>query len=169
MFQVKHIPTHHTPSMNIEFQLITLPCHFNTNHFNNIPCKAHAKPIIHKSWITPLMHTHLSHNFNTILKSKQALTIRGQGKRSNITLSRPAPRSGWRVSLRREVVAWARCSLAQEQRGSPERPLAWSSLGEPLLISPRRDMLAWARKLVPTIVLSCNSPILPHNQHNIIP
>jgi len=26
------IPIHHTPSMNIEFQLISLPCHFNTNH-----------------------------------------------------------------------------------------------------------------------------------------
>ena len=29
-------------------------------------------------------------------------------------------------------------------------------------------MLAWVRKPVLTIVLSCNSPILPHNQHNII-
>jgi len=32
MFQIKPIPIHHTPSMNIEFQLISLPCHFNTNH-----------------------------------------------------------------------------------------------------------------------------------------
>jgi len=40
------------------------------------------------------MHTHLSHTFNTILKSKQALPIQGQARRSNITLPRPAPRSG---------------------------------------------------------------------------
>jgi len=41
MFEVKLIPIHHTPSMNIEFQLITLPWHFNTNHFINIPCQTH--------------------------------------------------------------------------------------------------------------------------------
>jgi len=71
-----HVPgqthsTHHNPSMNIEFQLISLPCHFNTNHLINVPCHAHTKPIIHELWIIPLMHTHLSHTFNTILKSNK--------------------------------------------------------------------------------------------------
>jgi len=40
------------------------------------------------------MHLYLSHAFNTILKSKQALTIQDSRKQSHITLPRPAPRSG---------------------------------------------------------------------------
>jgi len=32
------IPIHHTLFINIEFQLISLPCHFNTNHLIKITC-----------------------------------------------------------------------------------------------------------------------------------
>ena len=45
-----------------------------------------------------------------------SITIQGQGKLSNITLSRPTPRSGWRVSLRRETLAQA--SLLRLGEGS---------------------------------------------------
>jgi len=36
------------------------------------------QPIIHNSWLAPLIHTHSSHNFSTILKIKQALSIQIQ-------------------------------------------------------------------------------------------
>ena len=35
MFQTKPIPTHHTPSMNTESQLISLPCHFHNQPFHD--------------------------------------------------------------------------------------------------------------------------------------
>jgi len=88
-------------------------------------------------------------------------------KPSHIALSRPASRSGWRVSLRRAPIrlgegskhgavapagsrlgetplALARCLLAQKHSGSPRRPFVGKYIGEPLLISPRRGKLAWA-------------------------
>jgi len=53
-------------------------------------------------------------------------------KQSNIALPRPAPRSGWRVSLRRDVLAQA--SLLRLSEGSKKwsrstrgvSPLAWA-------------------------------------------
>jgi len=50
MFQIKLIPTHHTPSMNTEFQLISLPC-----LFHNQPFHVHYMPSIiqvHHSQLT---------------------------------------------------------------------------------------------------------------------
>ena len=90
------------------------------------------------------------------------------------TLSRPTPRSGWRVSLRRDVLAqasplrlgegskketranagsrlgetplaWARYSLAQKNWAGRLSDLSLTKgLGESLFISPRQDWLAWA-------------------------
>ena len=96
-------------------------------------------------------------------------------KHPNRVLSRPTPRSGWRVTLRRDVLAQA--SPPSPRRGLEEacrehhgislrrdpsrlgevftRSKIWAGrlgdlsriwdLGESLLISPRRDWLAWAR------------------------
>jgi len=51
------------------------------------------------------MHIYLSQTFNTIIKSKQALIIPDSRKETHITLPRPTPRSGWKVSLRRAPFA----------------------------------------------------------------
>ena len=52
------------------------------------------------------------------------------------------------------ILAQARSRLAQNKSQSPERQFAQKSLGEPLLVSCRRDTLAWARKTVLTTVHS---------------
>jgi len=121
---------------------------------------------------------HHSNHTQAITNSPRA------AKHSNHALSRLTPRSGWRVSLRRDglvqasplrlgegsktktgtnagsrlgetPLAWARCSLAQKAE-----LVAWATfrtkvLGESLLISPRRDWLAWARLTgLATVLLS---------------
>jgi len=107
-------------------------------------------------------------------------------KYSITALPRPAPRSGWGVSLRRDSLsqtsplpprrglnrnkkatrvslkrdpslAWASCVLAQNTPWSPKRPLAQKALGEPLHISPGRVKLAWASLSVSATVRTCNA------------
>ena len=54
VFQVKFIPTRHTPPMNIGFQLISLPCHI---HNQPISYSSHAKNLskftTHNSYTLP--------------------------------------------------------------------------------------------------------------------
>ena len=109
----------------------------------------------------------------TTIIFKQIPIIQDAIKQPNSALSRPTPRSGRRVSLKRDVLAqagplrlgegskeepganagsrlgesllaWARCSLAQKLSRSLGRPFAQKGLGESLFVSPRRDWLAWA-------------------------
>ena len=61
IFDVESIPTHHSQSMNIEFHLIQIPCHFDTNYFIEITCQDLSKLIIHNSYTLLLMHIHSSH------------------------------------------------------------------------------------------------------------
>jgi len=42
-------------------------------------------------------------------------------------------------------LAWASCLLAQKLSESPGRLFLRTGQGEPLLVSPRRDWVAWAR------------------------
>ena len=88
----------------------------------------------------------------------------GTNKHPIIALSRPAPRSGWGVSLRRGSLAQASPPSAQararnKETGTTARsrlgeiPLAWATyrekgVGEPSSDSLRRARLAWARLTV---------------------
>jgi len=46
------------------------------------------------------------------------------------------------ISLRRDLLAWARLCVAQDEKGPPGRALV---AGSTLVLSPRRDKLAWAK------------------------
>ena len=61
--------------------------------------------------------------------------------------------------LRRDSTRPSETFACSKHSWLPERRLSKNSLGEPLLISPKQGMLAWVRKPVLTIVLSCNSPV----------
>ena len=61
IFHVESIPTHPSQSMNIEFHLISIPCHFDTNHFIEITCQDLSWLIIHSSYTLLLMHIHSYH------------------------------------------------------------------------------------------------------------
>ena len=61
-------------------------------------------------------------------------------------------------SLRRDLLAWARHSLAQNDDNSLGRQLAQKGLGESLPVSLRQDKLAWAR-------LSILAPVRTYNSH----
>jgi len=69
------------------------------------------QPIIHNAWLAPLIHTHSSQTFSTILKTRQALPI--QSQESNHTshclaqhlAQAEGSRSGERLSLRRASFA----------------------------------------------------------------
>jgi len=83
---------------------------------------------IHESCQTYLIlqYIHISHyNIHTQTNINHPRT----NKHPNITRSRPAPSSGWRVSLRRDVLAQA--SLPSPRRGlksirETTRDLAWA-------------------------------------------
>jgi len=62
---------------------------------------------------------------------------------SGLSLKRDA-RQWWihGISLRRGLLAWARLCVAQDEKGSPRRVLV---AGSSLVLSPRRDKLAWAK------------------------
>jgi len=141
-------------------------------------------PIRHTQFMNYAKHTSCSIIYiSLIIQSYSTKTDHLGTNRHPITaLSRPAPRSGWGVSLERDSLARARQSRSSEtvslrrappllRRGHKNRsmsnagsrlgeiPLAWAScllaqkpqwvpwatihgekgLGEPLLISPRRD------------------------------
>jgi len=51
----------------------------------------------------------------------------------------------------------SKITLAQKCRRVAWATIRKKSLGEPLLVSPGRGMLAWARKLVPATVPSCSN------------
>jgi len=70
------------------------------------------------------------------------------------------------LSLRRVLLAWARLCLAQNRDSSLKRQLAQKNQSDLLLVWPRRDVLAWARKPVLTIVLSCTTPRTRSKQLN---
>jgi len=57
IFHIKLIPTHHSPSMNLEFYLISIPC-----HFHNQPFHVHYMPRIiqlhHSQLIHPPTHAY---------------------------------------------------------------------------------------------------------------
>ena len=116
-------------------------------------------------------------------------------KQSNIALPRPAPRSGWRVSLRQDVLAqasplrlgegskkWSRSTRGISLRRDPShlgeilarskkhsrslgRPFVAKYLGEPLLTSPRRDMPA---QVSLTDIFSCSGQLSKPNKDPII-
>jgi len=84
------------------------------------------------------MHNHLSHAFNITIKFKQVLTIQDQRNNQTSLYPRPTPRSGWRVSLRREGLLLRRAPL-RLGKGSNRGTVASCAL------SLRRVLLAWAR------------------------
>jgi len=54
------------------------------------------------------------------------------------------------------------CSKLSE---SPRRPLVREGLGEPLLASPGRDMLAWASLTIPATAMSVKDVFCTNQQH----
>ena len=120
------IPTPYSRTQNMELRLISLPCHVDTNpfmsHVEFIPNSSFQfhesshtifmissyQPIIHKLWFTSHMHTHSSHALITILKFKPYIHQPSQENKHTapyLALPRPAPRSGRRISLRRDMLA----------------------------------------------------------------
>jgi len=147
----------------------------------------HTKPIICNLGIILLIpHTSLYTYHSSYIHTQPKQTIQEQQISNITTLSRPAPRPGWGISLRRDnlaqasppppkrglkkeqesnagsrlgetPLAWASCLLAQNTLWSPGRPLAQETLGEPLHISPGRVELAWARLSVFATVRTCTT------------
>jgi len=111
------------------------------HHNNHIQASANHPRIINNQ-----CHTALPSSSLRLKGLVQTSPIRlGEGSKRGIV----APCG---ISLRRDPSRLGELlARSKKGRGSPERSFAWSSLGEPLLISPRRDMLAWARKSVPTM------------------
>jgi len=61
-------------------------------------------------------------------------------------------------SLRRDSPRLSETLARSKLSGSLERPLTWKGLGKSLLISPRRDRLAWGDYQI--------SPLFPYNSHS---
>jgi len=92
--------------------------------------------IIHKScYVYTILHyIHVPHHSNhTQTKTNHP----GINKHPNTILSRPTPRSGWRVSLRRDILVQASPLRLGEGSKRTSRSNAGSRLGE--------TPLAWAR------------------------
>jgi len=127
-------------------------------------------PTRHTKFINHAKHTLYSIIYiSLIIQSYSTKTDRlGINRQPNTARSRPAPRSGWGVSLRRvpppprrghkntsldnagsrlgeTPLAWASCLLAQKSSWPPGRPFAQQLWASSLFISPRRVWLAWAR------------------------
>jgi len=191
MFQVKSIPTRHTPSMNIEFQLMSLPC-----HFHNQPFHVHYMPRIiqvrHSQLIHPLTHAYsipschyiiIQSNTSQTSKNREnakpertlaQLFAQAKGSRSSERVSRSGESSTHRnsglcaFSLRRDSPRLSETLARSKLSWSPERPLAWKGLGESLLISPRRDRLAWAILSDLATIFLQQPPIPKPNQTNML-
>ena len=148
MFQVKPIPTHHTPSMNIEFQLISLPC-----HFHNQPFHVHYMPriiqVYHSQLIHPPTHAYSFPSFHYIIiqsntsqtsknkgntKPERTLTQRfaqAEGSRSSERVSRSASSLRLGESSTHRNSGLCAFSLAQNGDGclsDPSREKVWASL-----------------------------------------
>jgi len=189
------IPTPYSRTQNMELHLISLPCHIDTNPFmSHVEFIPNSSFTIHESCQAYIIlhYIHVSHhNIHSQTNTNHPRT----NKRPNIAPPRPTPRSGWRVSLSRDVLAqasppsprrglekgagahagsrlgetplaWARYSLAQKVE-----LVAWATfrakmvLGESMFISPRQDWLAWARVTGLATVLLQQS--YPSIQNNI--
>jgi len=88
-----------------------------------------------------------------------------QARRSRSGEGDPLAQAG-PFSPRRELEEWdsSFCDLSlKNANSSSERQFKQKILGEPLLVSPRQDTLAWARKIVLTIVLACSRHIFRPN------
>ena len=102
VFQVKFIPTRHTPPMNIGFQRISLPC-----HIHNQPISFHHMPRIYPSspFITHtpshFMHTHSFHTLTQQYNQTCILYPKQRFKQYPHILS-PNSRLGQKPSLKRE-------------------------------------------------------------------
>jgi len=188
MFQAQHISSHHEPFMyqGLPIHIVIMSLSYQPFQYNLM--QNSCQPFIHNSQLVFLYHTHTYQAFSTDTQN-QANIIHTKPKRtSHITLSRLAPRLGWRVSLRRaspspsrehknkgmsnagsrlsEIpLAWASCLLAQKLSESPGRPFVQKLRRAPCFISPRRDGLAWARLTGLATVLHCNSHENEPNQH----
>jgi len=158
MFHIKPIPTHHTPSMNIEFQLISLPC-----LFHNQPFHAHYMPRIiqvhHSQLIYPPTHAYsfptchyiiIQSNTSQTSKNRESaklartlaqLFAQAGGSRSSERVSRsgelPSPgrelnsrNSGFcAFSLRRDSPRLSEMLASSKVSWSPELPLALKGFG----------------------------------------
>jgi len=146
--------------MNIEFQLISLAC-----HFHNHPFHVHYMPriiqVCHSQLIHPPTHAYsfpschyIIIQSNTRTHSRPALRLGELRLGESLTYRY----SGFcAFSLRRDSPRLSETLARSKQSWSPKQPFTWNNLGEPLLISPRQGRLVWARKLVLTTVLSSNN------------
>ena len=128
--------------MSIGPHLISIPCPINSNSLINFTCQASTISII--PFLNYFTHTWQSIIYIKHIKHTQTITNHPRTtKQPNHALSRPIPRSGWRVSLKRDSLAQARQSRSSEPP-SPRwrleketRTNAGSHLGES--DSPGRD------------------------------
>ena len=139
MFQAQLISSHHKPSVYQGFpnHIVIMPLSYQTFHLNLM--RNSCQPIIHNSGLVLLYRTHSYQTFSTIPKTKQVLSIQNQEKHPTLhclaqhLAQAGGSRSGEMVSPRR--------APPSPRRGLEKgaEALAGSRLGEPLLISPRRD------------------------------
>jgi len=69
-------------------------------------------------------------------------------------------------SLRRDSPRLSETLARSKLSRSPERPIVEKGLSAPLLISPRRDRLAWAR-LSNLAAVSLRQPLIPNQSHTV--
>jgi len=101
------------------------------------------QPIIHNSWLAPLIHTHLSHSFSSILKTKQALFIQSQesNHNSHCLAQHLAQAEGSRSGEPLRLGEGSKKENSSSREISPRWDL--SRLGE-MLARSRATWVAWA-------------------------
>jgi len=109
--------------MSIGPHLITITCPISSNSFISLTCRTSTIPIIpFKNHVTHIWRSIIYiyiyiYTYVSTYKHTQAITTHPKvTKQLNHTLSRPAPRSGGRASLRRD-------SLAETSPPPPKRGL----------------------------------------------
>ena len=132
MFQAQHISSHHEPFMyhGLPIHIVIMPLSYQPFQYNLM--QNSCQPFIHNSQLAFLYHTHTYQAFNTDTQNQANIIHTRPRKTSHITLSRSAPRLGWRVSLRRD-------RLAQASPPSPRRGLEKNQGHEQRGISLKRD------------------------------
>jgi len=98
--------------------------------------KNHTKLIILNPWTNSIHAHHSFHAFNILIHPNMWQTYKDRGENRTNTHSRPTPRSGRKVSLRREG---AQASSFRLSESSKRGTMASCDL------SLRRALLAWAR------------------------
>jgi len=130
--------------MSLGPPLISTPCSFSSKPLIHFTCQVPTTPIIHHLWIMSRIYSNPSGIYPyicTCISSWQSYPNNSNHKwvntQPNTTLPRPIPRSGWRVSLRRDILAQASPLRLGEGSKRASRSNAGSRLGE--------TPLAWAR------------------------